>query len=151
MLAWAQPQLSVPLGAAAGCSTGGESGRDGAWGGCPALFRAQPARISVSTTLQKMQRLQLGVQAIYSPRPCSASSCRSQGSPTRATSCPRHFSWAINPEKGFALCSRAKVKCQQMRILFSGLARADGCTFLWSTQRCAKVHVTTAVSYNNQK
>lgn len=37
------------------------------------------------------------------------------------------------------------------RVLCSGLARADGCTLLQSTHRCAKVQGTTAVSYNNQK
>lgn len=46
------------------------------------MFRAQPAQLSVPTTLQKMQRLRFGVRAVYGSRPCSASTCHGQENPT---------------------------------------------------------------------
>lgn len=44
----------------------------------------------------------------------------------------------------------AEVKCQQTRVLFSGLAAADGCASLRSAQRRAQVQVRAALSYDNQ-
>lgn len=109
---------------------------------CPAFCSHHPAE-DAEAAVRRAGRLRLPAM-LSKHLPWS-------GESDRAASGPRHFSWAINPGKGFALFSRVEVKHQQMCVLFSGLARADGCTLRRSTRHFVKVQVTTAVSYNNQK